>query len=367
MPAAPRVQLRVTRAGRLWILAAVGLGLTGLTKNINLILLLGYFLGGLFVLNWVAARRSLLGVSGVTDLPPATFAGEWVRWAVLVGPAGRSTSGLWVRTQAAGAAVEWPSFAGGNGPIKLARPVRLGSRGRFTAGPVTLGTSFPFGLVEASVSWPDAREYVVYPRRGQVSIDRVLPRILDVARLGQRRVAVRHLTDGTDIHGLRQFRTGDSPRWIHWKTTARVGTLMVREFDRAAGPSAAVVVEPAGMTDADQEAALSFVATLVAEWGQSQDGRLTLLIPEAGTWQRLELTHRRQAVEILARLAAWPRNGLVMERFTAESVPPLPDNRATIVVGRGRAQRLSGTNRTLAVRVDPTVQSEWYTPPTTHA
>ena len=36
---------------------------------------------------------------------------------------------------------------------------------------------------------------------------------------------------GTDLYGVREFRSGDALRRIHWRTSARRGQLVVREFE----------------------------------------------------------------------------------------------------------------------------------------
>src|SRR5262249_61272803 len=102
-----------------------------------------------------------------------------------------------------------------------------------------------------------------------------------------RRRPVRHPTAQSEIHGVRPFRSGDSPRWIHWRTTARRGELMVREVEETPTDNLIVVVDPwvPGPQDRGQESgtweeagkgpppfpvledALSLAATVGWEWG----------------------------------------------------------------------------------------------------
>ena len=46
-----------------------------------------------------------------------------------------------------------------------------------------------------------------------------------------------------DFYGIRSYRPGDSPRWIHWRTTARVGQPMVREFEEPPQQHLTVILE----------------------------------------------------------------------------------------------------------------------------
>ena len=72
-----------------------------------------------------------------------------------------------------------------------------------------------------------------------------------------------------EYHGLRDYRSGDSPRWIHWRTSARRGELMVKEFEQQNEQDLAILIDPwlprtkaaAEQREALEEA-ISFAATL---------------------------------------------------------------------------------------------------------
>src|SRR5205814_2285881 len=72
-----------------------------------------------------------------------------------------------------------------------------------------------------------------------------------------------------EFAGLREFREGDSPRFIHWKTSARVpGRLLVREHEDPRVRDVAILLEThiPKITDARRrgrlERAIPFAATL---------------------------------------------------------------------------------------------------------
>jgi uncharacterized protein (DUF58 family) len=74
-----------------------------------------------------------------------------------------------------------------------------------------------------------------------------------------------------EFHGLRDWRSGDSQRWIHWRATARHGDLIVREFEHQEHHDLVVVLDLSreagdGRSSVELvERAVSLAATLVAE------------------------------------------------------------------------------------------------------
>jgi uncharacterized protein (DUF58 family) len=107
-------------------------------------------------------------------------------------------------------------------------PVRSDSRGRYRIGPLRLRLADPFGLVELTRSFSAVDHLTVVPT--------VYP--LRSVRLGgawdsggesvSRSVAIR----GDDDAATREYRNGDDLRKVHWRSTARVGKLMVRREER---------------------------------------------------------------------------------------------------------------------------------------
>ncbi len=105
---------------------------------------------------------------------------------------------------------------------------RLFGRGWAEWTHVTVATDAPFGLFRSEVSLPCPGRELVYPRVlpviAQMRIEALFaPTEIDVT-VGQR--------GSEEFVGLREFRGGDNPRWIHWKASARLPSqLLVREFD----------------------------------------------------------------------------------------------------------------------------------------
>ncbi|MEX2426058.1 MAG: DUF58 domain-containing protein [Thermomicrobiaceae bacterium] len=100
-------------------------------------------------------------------------------------------------------------------------------RGRFQIGPLTLRSGDPFGLFPIEEPVPDVRELVVYPAVVDLSGFRLPVGDLPGGSSTQRRT--QFVTPNAS--GVRQYMPGDSFNRISWKTTARTGQLMVKEFE----------------------------------------------------------------------------------------------------------------------------------------
>ena len=73
----------------------------------------------------------------------------------------------------------------------------------------------------------------------------------DVARIVHSSLATE------SVRSTRPYVVGDSPRVVHWASTARTGEIVVREFDPPAQAGVAIVVDLRGGTDVDIEVAAS--------------------------------------------------------------------------------------------------------------
>ncbi len=101
-------------------------------------------------------------------------------------------------------------------------------RGRYRVGPLTLELSDPLALFRYQRIDPVSREMIVYPPLVHLpSLDR--PR---GQRGGVATASVLNILPTTTVGGLRDYRAGDPLNYIHWRSVAHTGKLMVKEFDQ---------------------------------------------------------------------------------------------------------------------------------------
>lgn len=141
----------------------------------------------------------------------------------------------------------------------VAYSVGSGLRGRYRIGPLSVRMADPFGLCELTRSFSGSDELVVTPL--------VVP--LPPVRLGGDRTGGGDGTSravsaaGSDDATTREYRHGDDLRKVHWRSTARVGELMVRREEQPFQSRATLVLDTRGRAHRGDGPASSF------EWAVS--------------------------------------------------------------------------------------------------
>ena len=145
------------------------------------------------------------------------------------------------------------------------RPER---RGEFRSIEVSLAHNAPLGLVGVmrTVSVTLAAPILVGPRPRPSDIG-APPSIRHEPAPTFDRTSVPS-SEGELVRGARPYRSGDSPRRVHWPLTARTGELMVRELDGVERPRILIRVDlgprPGPSAEAVAERAAGVVARLRA-------------------------------------------------------------------------------------------------------
>ena len=372
----PQSAFRVTRTGRWWLTLTGLLLAIGIGKGINLLMLLADSLLAVFLLNVLAARRQSRRVRARRHLPDLVFARA--PCAVEVEVANRGGGGraaVVVEDYGPDHALSWfvPWLRRGE-TRTLRGEVVLPHRGRYAWGPVRVGSGYPFGLWERRRRAGDGGEVVVLPALGWLHRGRFVQwlRGADARADEVRRKPRRHPTAQAEFHGLRPFRPGDSPRLIHWRTSARLGELMTREYEDAPGQDLIVVFDSAtpvrsadcGLRSEEEpsraqplseeenpqsairnpqfEAAVSLAATVCWEWCRRRGDRLGVVVTgtEPAVFDDFAgPDHGRRVLEALA-LAA-PSAEADTTALFGRLAPRSLAGAAVVVIGAG-PDRLSG-------------------------
>lgn len=114
--------------------------------------------------------------------------------------------------------------AGGEHEELFAVPTQR--RAVIVAGPALSVRGDALGLVRRTVRWADPVELFVHP----VTV-RLRPSAAGLVRDLEGEVTKTITNNDLAFHALRPYEPGDDRRYVHWRTTARTGRLMVRQFN----------------------------------------------------------------------------------------------------------------------------------------
>jgi uncharacterized protein (DUF58 family) len=187
---------------------------------------------------------------------------------------------------------------------KIREPVLFAKRGFYELGPAEIRTTDPFGLLRfvrgfgartGVTVYPEVFELAGFPLRGKKG---------DAGTRGS------FAQRGDEFSGLREYRRGDDRRHIHWKSVARTGELVVKEFAQESPQRHAVVLDlhrpGIGVTEAEIEDAISAAGSvlyhLVREGlpfrllcGDKGRGATAFGADEAAYWRAMDLLAVAQA------------------------------------------------------------------------
>ena len=198
---------------------------------------------------------------------------------------------------------------------------RATRRGIYQWQQVELRTGAPLGLLWASRSHSVPVQAIIYP---QVLALTSCPIIDQMGRDPSLQMLSQHLaqasTDGM-TRSLRPYRWGDSMRLIHWRTSAKLGELRIRELENyTSGQSIVIALDTALDTahpwEADAfEQAVSAAATLYF-YAQQQQLRVSLWTALTG-----QIQGNRSVLDALA--ATNPNEGLTPAILSERPMEPL--------------------------------------------
>jgi uncharacterized protein (DUF58 family) len=159
----------------------------------------------------------------------------------------------------------------------VAYTVRADVRGRYEVGPLVVRLTDPFGLCELTRSFPSVDRLTVIPEVVPLPMIRLAGEHTGSGESRARSVAVH----GEDDAATREYRHGDDLRRVHWRSTARVGDLMVRREEQPWENRATVLLDTRGHGHRGEGPTSSF------EWAVSAAASIAVHLRHSGYQLRL--------------------------------------------------------------------------------
>lgn len=139
----------------------------------------------------------------------------------------------------------------------------LPERGLYEFGPAEASSGFPVGLVRSKIHAREKQILAVAPRLGKLT--RSWSMFLKSGQSGDTSQQRQRSVNDGEFFALRPWSSGDNPRQVHWRSSARHGELMVRQFERQTESRLVLLLDlfDSRLAATDVDFALSFFATVV--------------------------------------------------------------------------------------------------------
>ena len=243
-----RMEYRLPREGWIYIGAIVLVALAAINTGNNLLFLILACLIGSILMSGILSSITLAGVELTLHLPEHIFAGQTVRGTVELTNEKQTLPSFSLKVEGtnkknASAAVllstpvYFPYIPRGES-VSQTVPLRFARRGLYRQEAFRIVTRFPFGFLQKARRLDITSEALVYP-----SVE-ATPEFLDVLPGIQGAIESLAKGRGQDLYALRDYLPTDGARYVHWKASARLGSLMVREFAREDDTRILLVLDP---------------------------------------------------------------------------------------------------------------------------
>jgi len=243
-----RTEYKVSGEGWIYFGGLLLVALAALNTGNNLLFLILASLIALILMSGILSSISLSGIQMHLNLPEHIFAGQPVRAQVELENQKLTLPSFSLRVEAvqeksspAGTILEKPvyfPYLPRQDRVQQVVPMKFLRRGVYHQDAFRIVTRFPFGFLQKARRLDLKTEALVYPSVDPTTEYRdvlpVLQGALESVVKGR----------GQDLYGVRDYIHTDSARLVHWKATARSGSLMVREFTREEDSRVLLVLDP---------------------------------------------------------------------------------------------------------------------------
>ena len=327
--------IRLTPEGFVFLIILAFVAFGAVLRNVNLLIVLAGMMFSALILNWRLAMLKLRTVSGHRVLPPRVYSGKLfsIVWKLRNDSLQRIMSTIVEdRLDVCSPVVADEELRRRNYFVRLRQRISdainnrrrivlnqvrlsvpqispqneessvfhclLSERGKYSLGPAKISTTFPFGLIEVELQMNNRQTLYAAP-----AIGKLVPnweKHAAAMTIGEDAVKRKRGVSEDEFFAMRKWRSGDSRRNIHWRTTAKMQQPMVRQFDEPSNRDSAIVIDlfqqetrsEATVNGDDQalgeqqqqqqaqlaETILSFASTIAAEPQVDFDGQISIAV-----------------------------------------------------------------------------------------
>ncbi|QEE60942.1 DUF58 domain-containing protein [Salinibacterium sp. dk2585] len=159
-------------------------------------------------------------------------------------------------------------------------------RAVIVAGPAESVKGDQLGLMRRALRWADPVDLFVHPRTV-----RLAPTAAGLVRDLEGQVSKKITSNDIAFHALRPYVPGDDRRYVHWRTSARIGQLMVRQFEETRRSQLTMIHATRRdlfASEEEFELAVSVTASIASQ--VIADGTQMDVVSESGVWRTQTVT-----------------------------------------------------------------------------
>jgi uncharacterized protein (DUF58 family) len=254
-----RIYILPTRAGLLFAAVVLLLLVGSLNYANNMGFILTFLLTGLGLVAMHHCHRNIAGLSIAFKQVEPVFAGDPLQFQFLLS----NTDNL-QRSQIAAGFTAVPQVCGdiaANQRALVSLALKTQCRGWLTCPRLSLSTTYPLGLFRAWAWVHMDLHGLVYPRPAS-QLNAMFTADSETGSSGLQ------LHGADEFSGLREYRRGDPPKSIAWKSAASLGVLLVKEY--LDGGQTPLWIDWASVPLPDTEARLSALCRLLIDADNNQ-------------------------------------------------------------------------------------------------
>ena len=306
------VHLRITIAGWVYLVLSLMVGVAAVRIHMPLMyILFGTMIGGL-AFSSVLARGMLIGMSAHRELPQRAWQHETLNFGYSLRNLRKTPcmalSIQEIKPQGIEDSCGFCVYLPGRSIFRAGSRLEAIHRGRISLETICFSTQFPFGLITYRREVGQPESLLVWPAKGILRED-----VLRYGATLTTSAMPGRLQGGQDeFFGLRDYRPGDNPRWVHWRRTAGRDVPVVREMAHPL-PDILFLCLDLKLEDysdplaiPDREHLLRFAATIIDSalgrgyqvgLGMQQGQNVKIISPGMGVGKRIDLLDALAEVE----------------------------------------------------------------------
>lgn len=207
--------------------------------------------------------------------------------------------------------------------------VPTNKRAVIVAGPAESVRGDQIGLLRRALKWADATDLFVHPRTV-----RLVPSAAGLVRDLEGQVSKKITNNDIAFHALRPYVPGDDRRYVHWRTSARIGQLMVRQFEETRRSQLTMIHATRNdlyASEEEFELAISVTASIAAQ--VIRDGTQMNVVSDSGLWKTPSVS---TMLDSSCRVDPTGKIFASIREFARERTKRLPNPSVVMIVGGSR-------------------------------